>query len=77
MIVITIGKNALLGIKDEDKYLQDFRSAFKAEYGFPIMYVNDNSFEGIKISFRFKDRGVPLKQADKILNKIKSAFQVQ
>jgi hypothetical protein len=30
MIVITVGKNALLGIKDKDKYLENFRSAFKA-----------------------------------------------
>lgn len=49
MIVITVGKNALLGVKDKDKYLEDFRAAFKAEYGYPIMYTNDNSFEGIKI----------------------------
>ena len=74
MIVITVGKNALLGIKDKDKYLEDFRAAFKAEYGSPIMYTNDNSFEGIKIGFRFKDRGVPLFKADAILKRIKSAF---
>lgn len=77
MIVITVGKNALLGIKDKDQYLEDFRAAFKAEYGFPIMYTNDSSFEGIKIGFRFKDRGVPLNQVDKVLNRIKSAFNVQ
>jgi hypothetical protein len=29
MIVITVGKNALLGIKDKDKYLEDFRAALK------------------------------------------------
>ncbi|MDN5471097.1 MAG: hypothetical protein L0G02_11895 [Lactococcus lactis] len=77
MIVITVGKNALLGIKDKDKYLENFRSAFKSEYGFPIMYTNDDSFEGIKIGFRFKDRGIPLNQVDKVLNRIKSAFHVQ
>ena len=36
MIVITVGKNALLGIKDKDKYLEDFRAAFKAEYGYQL-----------------------------------------
>lgn len=77
MIVITVGKNALLGIKDKDKYLEDFRAAFKTEYDYPIMYTNDNSFEGIKIGFRFKDRGVPLFKADAILKRIKSAFHVQ
>ena len=41
------------------------------------MYTNDDSFEGIKIGFRFKDRGIPLNQVDKVLNRIKSAFHVQ
>ena len=77
MILITVGKNALLGIKDKDKYLEDFRAAFKAEYGYLIMYTNDNSFEGIKIGFRFKDRGIPLLKVDALLNRIKSAFHVQ
>ena len=77
MIVITVGKNALPPGVDQDKYLEDFRAAFKAEYGFPIMYTNDDSFEGIKIGFRFKDRGIPLNQVDKVLNRIKSAFHVQ
>ena len=74
MIVITVGKNALLGIKDKDKYLEDFRAAFKAEYDYPIMYTNDNSFEGIKIGFRFKDRGVPLFKADAILRELSQHF---
>lgn len=77
MIVISIGKNALLGIKDKDKYLEDFRAAFKAEYDYPIMYTNDDSIEGIKIGFRFKDRGIPLNKVDKVLHRIKSAFHVQ
>ena len=77
MILITVGKNALLGINDKDKYLEDFRAAFKAEYGYLIMYTNDNSFEGIKIGFRFKDRGIPLLKVDALLNRIKSAFHVQ
>lgn len=77
MIVITVGKNALLGIKDKDKYLEDFRVAFKAEYDYPIMYTNDDSIEGIKIGFRFTNRGIPLNKVDNVLNRIKSAFHVQ
>ncbi|EXA77498.1 hypothetical protein J517_4271 [Acinetobacter baumannii 118362] len=42
------------------------------------MYDEDAKLEGIKIGFRFKGaNGVPLKMVDKILNKIKSAFNVQ
>lgn len=77
MIVITVGKNALPSGVDPDKYLEDFRASFKAEYDYPIMYTNDYSVEGIKISFRFKDRGIPLAKVDKVLHRIKSAFNVQ
>lgn len=77
MIVITVGKNALPPGVDQDKYLEDFRAAFKAEYDYPIMYTNDDSIEGIKIGFRFKDRGIPLTKVDKVLHRIKSAFHVQ
>ncbi|HAV3754985.1 TPA: hypothetical protein JIF26_004111 [Acinetobacter baumannii] len=77
MIVITVGKNALLGIKDKDKYLENFRSAFKAEYDYPIIYTDDKKLEGIKVGFRFTNRGIPLNMVDKILNRIKSAFNVQ
>ncbi|MCB2285360.1 hypothetical protein LGR48_18850 [Acinetobacter baumannii] len=77
MIVITVGKNALLGIKDKDKYLENFRSAFKAEYDYPIMYTNDEKLLGIKVGFRFTDRGIPLNKVDKVLNRINSAFNVQ
>lgn len=77
MIVVIVGKNALLGIKDKDKYLEDFRAAFKAEYGYPIMYTNDEKLLGIKVVFRFTDRGIPLNKVDKVLNRIKSAFNVQ
>ena len=31
MIVITVGKNALPPGVDQDKYLEDFRAAFKAD----------------------------------------------
>lgn len=77
MIVITVGKHALLGIKDKDKYLEDFRVSFKAEYDYPIMYIKDESIEGIKIGFRFTGKGVPLNIADQVLNRIRSAFHVQ
>lgn len=77
MIVITLGRNALPTGVIQDKYLEDFRAAFKAEYDYPIMYTDDQSFEGIKIGFRFTNRGIPLKIADKVLNRIKSAFNVQ
>ncbi|EHU2607819.1 hypothetical protein Q5X39_17885 [Acinetobacter baumannii] len=79
MIVVTIGKNAFPGsVQDQGKYLDNFRSDFKAEFGYPIIYDEDTKLEGIKIGFRFKGaNGVPLKMVDKILNKIKSAFNVQ
>lgn len=77
MIVITVGKNALPPGVDQDKYLEDFRAAFKAEYDYPIMYTNDEKLEGIKVGFRFTDRGIPLNKVDKVLNRIKSAFNVQ
>jgi hypothetical protein len=77
MIVITVGKNALpLGV-DQDKYLEDFRAAFKAEYDYPIIYTDDKKLEGIKVGFRFTNRGIPLNKVDKILKRIKSAFNVQ
>jgi hypothetical protein len=77
MIVITVGKNALpLGV-DHDKYLEDFRAAFKAEYDYPIIYTDDKKLEGIKVGFRFTNRGIPLNKVDKILKRIKSAFNVQ
>lgn len=77
MIVITVGKNALPPGIDQDKYLEDFRTAFRAEYDYPIMYTNDEKLEGIKIGFRFTNRGIPLNIVDKVLNRIKSAFNVQ
>ena len=49
MIVITLGKNALPPGVNQDKYLEDFRAAFRADYGYPIMYNNDQDLEGIKI----------------------------
>lgn len=77
MIIITLGKNALPPGLDQEKYLQDFRAAFKAEYDYPIMFTEDQTIDGIKISFRFTNRGIPLKIADKIIKKIQSAFNVQ
>ncbi|MCJ8878435.1 hypothetical protein [Acinetobacter baumannii] len=77
MIVITVGKNALPPGVDQDKYLEDFRAAFKAEYDYPIMYTNDEKLLGIKVGFRFTDGGIPLNKVDKVLNRIKSAFNVQ
>ncbi|MFW2757870.1 hypothetical protein ACN6RC_18610 [Acinetobacter baumannii] len=77
MIVITVGKNALPPGVDLDKYLEDFRAAFKAEYDYPIIYTDDKKLEGIKVGFRFTNRGIPLNMVDKILNRIKSAFNVQ
>ncbi len=77
MIVITVGKNALPPGVDQDKYLEDFRAAFKAEYNYPIIYTDDKKLEGIKVGFRFTNRGIPLNMVDKILNRIKSAFNVQ
>lgn len=77
MIVITLGKNALPPGVDQDKYLEDFRAAFKAEYDYPIMYTDDEKLEGIKVGFRFTGRGIPLNKVDKVLNRIKSAFNVQ
>ena len=77
MIVITVGKNALPPGVDQDKYLEDFRAAFKAEYDYPIMYTNDEKLLGIKVGFRFTDPGIPLNKVDKVLNRIKSAFNVQ
>lgn len=77
MIVITVGKNALPPGVDQDKYLEDFRAAFKAEYDYPIMYTNDEKLLGIKVGFRFTYRGIPLNKVDKVLNRIKSAFNVQ
>ena len=77
MIIITLGKYALLPGLDQDKYLKDFRAAFKAEYDYPIMFTEDQTIEGIKISFRFTNRGVPLKIADKVIKRIQSAFNVQ
>ncbi|MFP6441726.1 hypothetical protein, partial [Pseudomonas aeruginosa] len=62
---------------DQDKYLEDFRAAFKAEYDYPIIYTDDKKLEGIKVGFRFTNRGIPLNMVDKILNRIKSAFNVQ
>ena len=42
------------------------------------MYTNDDKIEGIKIGFRFEGmKGVPLMVADKVLKKIRSAFNVQ
>ncbi|MFU0452728.1 hypothetical protein ACMZ5C_20205 [Acinetobacter baumannii] len=77
MIVITVGKNALPPGVDQDKYLEDFRAAFKAEYDYPIIYTDDKKLEGIKVGFRFTNRGIPLNMVDKILNRIKSALNVQ
>lgn len=77
MIIITLGKDALPSGLDQEKYLQDFRAAFKAEYDYPIMFTEDQTIDGIKISFRFTNRGIPLKIADKIIKKIQSAFNVQ
>lgn len=77
MIIITLGKDALPPGLDQEKYLQDFRVAFKADYDYPIMFTEDQTIDGIKISFRFTNRGVPLKIADKIIKKIQSAFNVQ
>nr|WP_032072969.1 hypothetical protein [Acinetobacter sp. M131]AGC70589.1 hypothetical protein [Acinetobacter sp. M131] len=77
MIIITLGKYALPPGLDQEKYLQDFRAAFKAEYDYPIMFTEDQTIDGIKISFRFTNRGVPLKIADNIIKKIQSAFNVQ
>ena len=77
MIIITLGKDALPPGLDQEKYLQDFRAAFKAEYDYSIMFTEDQTIDGIKISFRFTNRGVPLKIADKIIKKIQSAFNVQ
>lgn len=77
MIVITLGRNALPPGVNQDKYLEDFRAAFKADYGYPIMYNNDQDLNGIKIGFRFVGRGIPLSIVDKVLNRIKSAFNVQ
>ncbi|MFJ1266639.1 hypothetical protein ACIKQ3_18285 [Acinetobacter baumannii] len=77
MIVITVGKNALPPGVDQDKFLEDFRAAFKAEYDYPIIYTDDKKLEGIKVGFRFTNRGIPLNMVDKILNRIKSAFNVQ
>lgn len=77
MIIITLGKDALPPGLDQEKYLQDFRAAFKAEYDYPIMFTEDQTIDGIKISFRFTNRGIPLKIADKIIKKIQSAFNVQ
>lgn len=79
MIVITLGKNAVPGqLEDQAKYLQKFMTDFKAEFGYPVMYDTDNKLDGIKISFRFKGmNGIPLKIADKVLNRIRSAFNEQ
>ncbi|MFW2728108.1 hypothetical protein [Acinetobacter baumannii] len=57
--------------------MEDFRAAFKAEYDYPIIYTDDKKLEGIKVGFRFTNRGIPLNMVDKILNRIKSAFNVQ
>lgn len=79
MIVITLGKNAVPGqVEDQVKYLEKFRTDFKAEFGYPVIYDTDNKLEGIKISFRFKGmNGIPLMIADKVLSRIKSAFNGQ
>ncbi|MFJ1284451.1 hypothetical protein ACIKQA_19095, partial [Acinetobacter baumannii] len=72
-----VGKNALPPGEDQDKYFEDLRAAFKAEYDYPIIYTDDKKLEGIKVGFRFTNRGIPLNMVDKILNRIKSAFNVQ
>jgi hypothetical protein len=78
MIIITLGKNALSPGLNQDKYLEDFRAAFKAEFGYSIVYENDQNLDRFKVSFRFEgNNGVPLETADKILKRIESAFNVQ
>lgn len=78
MIVITLGKNALSPSINQDKYLEDFREKFKSEFGYLLTYEYDQNLDRFKVSFRFEGNdGVPLRIADKILNTIESAFNVQ
>lgn len=78
MIVLTIGKNAFPEyVSDTHKHIQEFVDNFHIEYNYPIIYVNDDAFYGIKIGFRFKDnKGIPLSIVDDVINRIKSAFNV-
>lgn len=79
MITITLGKNSVPGyVENLDEYLEKFRADFKAEFGYPVMYTTDDKIEGIKIGFRFEGmKGIPLMIADKVLKKIRLAFNVQ
>jgi len=75
MVILTLGKNSIPGfVVDQEHYAQTVCERLRSEFGFSFIYGQDELIEGFDISFLFEGAGIPLKTADLIISKIKTAF---
>lgn len=78
MIVLTLGKNSFpVFVKNQEEYVKEFCNKLTSDFGYICSYQRDNSISGFNVNFRMENARLSLKTADKIFNRIKSAFIAQ
>lgn len=78
MIILTLGKKSFPAfVVDQEEYVKDFCTKLTSDFGYICSYQRDSSITGFNVNFRMENARLSLKTADKILNRMKSAFIAQ